>query len=209
MGRPSDARGRLIEAAISLFWRQGFSGVSVDQICEAATVRKGSFYHFFESKEELALAALEAHWLRRRPMLDEVLRSEAPPLERLGRYFLFIRERQYELAREHGRVLGCFYFSLGIGNVELPRVNACVREIIAVYEGYYTKLLTEAGQAGFLRLRDPAEKARSLFRFIEGMLADARLHDSLEGIEHLPRLAFEFLGIEVPLTPDQELRVPA
>lgn len=198
MGRTSDARERVIEAAIVLFWRQGFSAVSVDQICDAASVRKGSFYHFFESKEELALEALETHWQRRKPVLDALFSPSLPPLTRLARYFDFIQQRQAELRTEHGRVLGCFYFSLGTGNVDLPRVNARVREIISVYERYYENVLVEAETAGLVCVRDPTEKAHSLFRFIEGLLADARLYDSLEGLEHLPRLAFEFLGIEAP-----------
>lgn len=196
MGRTSDARERLIEAAIAAFWRHGFSGVSVDQICEAASVRKGSFYHFFESKEDLALDALETHWQRRRPVLDTLFSPSLAPLTRLAHYFRFIQQRQRELRALHGKVLGCFYFSLGTGDVDLPRVNARVREIISVYERYYANVLVEAETAGLVRLRDPGEKARSLFRFIEGLLADARLHDSLDSLEHLPRLAFEFLGIE-------------
>lgn len=199
MGRNSDARERLIEAAIGLFWRQGFSAVSVDQICDAADVRKGSFYHFFESKEDLALEALEAHWQQRKPVLDALFSPSLPPLARLDRYFDFIKRRQCELRGAHGKVLGCFYFSLGTQNVDLPRVNARVREIISVYERYYANCLVEAETAGLVRLRDPAEKARSLFRFIEGLLADARLHDSLADLDNLPRLAFEFLGIEPPL----------
>jgi TetR/AcrR family transcriptional regulator, transcriptional repressor for nem operon len=196
VGRTSDARERLIDAAIVLFWRQGFSAVSVDQICEAASVRKGSFYHFFESKEVLALEALETHWERRRPMLDALFSPSLPPLDRLEKYFEFIIERQKELHAEHGKVLGCFYFSLGTGNVDLPAVNVRVREVIAVYERYYANVLVEAEKAGLLSVRDPEEKARSLFRFIEGQLADARLRNTLDDLSHLPRLAFEFLGIE-------------
>jgi TetR/AcrR family transcriptional regulator, transcriptional repressor for nem operon len=196
VGRTSDARERLIDAAIVLFWRQGFSAVSVDHLCEAANVRKGSFYHFFESKEVLALEALETHWERRRPTLDALFSPSLPPLTRLERYFEFIVQRQNELYAEHGKVLGCFYFSLGIGNLDLPRVGERVREIICVYERYYSNVLVEAQKEGLLSVRDPAEKARSLFRFIEGLLGDARLQNTLGDLNDLPRLAFEFLGIE-------------
>src|SRR6266567_1498838 len=112
MGRSSDAKERLIESGITLIWRHGFAGVSVDQVCESAGVKKGSFYHFFESKEDLALAALDTHWQRRRPVLDALFSASEAPLSRLQRYFRFIYQRQCEIHTEQGCVLGCFYFSL-------------------------------------------------------------------------------------------------
>src|SRR5579884_2731828 len=63
MGRPSDARERLIEAAKSVIFAQSYEGVSVDELCVAAGVTRSSFYHFFSSKQELVLEAIESQWL--------------------------------------------------------------------------------------------------------------------------------------------------
>jgi TetR/AcrR family transcriptional repressor of nem operon len=41
------------------FWLAANAGTTVDAICEKAELTKGSFYHFFDSKEDLALAVLE------------------------------------------------------------------------------------------------------------------------------------------------------
>lgn len=199
MGRTSDARERLIEAAITLLWRHGYAAVSVDQLCEAAGVKKGSFYHFFPGKEELALASLETHWERRRPVLDAMFSPAVPPLERLWSYFSFIFERQSELKRETGHVLGCFYFSLGSASLEHPRIAARVQEIIATYVRYYESALREAQAAGLVQLRDPAEKAHCLFNYMQGEMADARVRNSTDSLVHLPRLAFEMLGLEPPV----------
>jgi TetR/AcrR family transcriptional repressor of nem operon len=54
------ARKRLIEAAHTLVRRQGWSATSVDQICTAAGVTKGAFFHHFVSKEALGVAAAQA-----------------------------------------------------------------------------------------------------------------------------------------------------
>ncbi|MBO0795394.1 MAG: TetR/AcrR family transcriptional regulator, partial [Ktedonobacteraceae bacterium] len=62
MGRPSDARKRLIEAAKNVIFSHSYEGVSVDELCAAAGVAKSSFYHFFSSKQDLVLAAIESQW---------------------------------------------------------------------------------------------------------------------------------------------------
>ena len=51
-----EARARLIEAGRSLVRRQGFAATSVDDLCAAAGVTKGAFFHHFASKEALGVA---------------------------------------------------------------------------------------------------------------------------------------------------------
>lgn len=55
-----NARAKLIEAAIATVRYKGFSATSVDEICVAAGVTKGAFFHHFASKEALAVAAAGA-----------------------------------------------------------------------------------------------------------------------------------------------------
>jgi len=56
-----EARGRLLDAAVDVIRSQGLSATTVDDLCAAAGVTKGAFFHHFESKEALAVAAAE-HW---------------------------------------------------------------------------------------------------------------------------------------------------
>jgi TetR/AcrR family transcriptional regulator, transcriptional repressor for nem operon len=56
-----EARQRLLSAATDLIRRQGFSATSVDDLCAAAGVTKGAFFHHFASKEALGVAVVE-HW---------------------------------------------------------------------------------------------------------------------------------------------------
>ena len=53
MGRTSDARERLIATAIELIRARSYESVGVDALCNHAQVKKGSFYHFFPSKQDL------------------------------------------------------------------------------------------------------------------------------------------------------------
>src|SRR6185369_4316728 len=52
------SKEKLVRAARNLMLAQGYPVTSVDDIIEAAGVSKGSFYHYFDSKEELALTAM-------------------------------------------------------------------------------------------------------------------------------------------------------
>lgn len=84
MARVSDAKERLIEAVIELIWTGSYGSTSVDLICERAGVKKGSFYHFFESKTALALTGIETAWEAHRAELDRTFSPVVPPLERLS-----------------------------------------------------------------------------------------------------------------------------
>src|ERR1051326_1563388 len=59
MGRVSDAKERLMDAVLELIWTGSYGSTTIDQICDKAGVKKGSFYYFFESKADLAVAALD------------------------------------------------------------------------------------------------------------------------------------------------------
>ena len=197
VGRTSDARERLISAAIDLVWPQGYAAVGVDAICERADVRKGSFYHFFASKDDLMVAALDANWRERRAILDGVFSPEVPPLARLLRYFDHVYKRQVELRRRYGRTLGCFYGSVGTECVErCPEVASKVQEILAGYARYLETAIHDAQERGAVRPGDPKKKAAMLFACIEGVLGQARIHDDPSIVRQLKTIGFELLGVE-------------
>src|SRR5436190_22990937 len=103
MGRVSDAKERLMEAVRELIWTGSYGSTTIDQICETAGAKKGSFYYFFDSKSDLAVAALEEEGRRRRPDLDAISSTTVPPLERLRRYL----EYGYQLHAEMKTKCGC------------------------------------------------------------------------------------------------------
>ena len=56
-----DSRTRLLDAALRVFRGKGYTATTVEDLCTAAGLTKGSFFHHFRSKEDLALAAVD-HW---------------------------------------------------------------------------------------------------------------------------------------------------
>jgi TetR/AcrR family transcriptional regulator, transcriptional repressor for nem operon len=85
------AKSKLIDAAHGVIRRQGYAGTSVDDLCKAAGVTKGAFFHHFPSKEALAVAGAE-QWTAH---AQEVIFDLAPwtliddPLERLTAHIDF------------------------------------------------------------------------------------------------------------------------
>jgi TetR/AcrR family transcriptional regulator, transcriptional repressor for nem operon len=85
-----DARARLLDAAMQVIRAQGYSATTVDDICRAAGVTKGAFFHHFKSKEDLAVAVARhfsemAERLFGRASYHEI----ADPLDRLLGYIDF------------------------------------------------------------------------------------------------------------------------
>jgi TetR/AcrR family transcriptional repressor of nem operon len=204
MGRISDARERLLTAAIDLVWRDSYGLVSVDAICTRARVRKGSFYYFFPSKEALVVAALERYWEHRRPVLDAVFSASLPPFDRIEGYFGYIYRRQVELRAQAGRVLGCFPASVGSscgGGEQSPLIAAKVQEILSLHRRYLETALRDAHAAGALVAPNPAALARTLFAYVEGALEQARIHDDLGLVAGLGRGGWALLGpVPAPAT---------
>ena len=85
-----DSRTRLLDAAMQVIRAQGYSGTTVDDICSAAGLTKGAFFHHFDSKEELAVAAA-AHFSQMAERLFGAApyRELADPLDRLLGYVDF------------------------------------------------------------------------------------------------------------------------
>ena len=112
MGRVSDAKERLMESVLELIWTGSYGTTTIDQICEKAGVKKGSFYYFFESKSELAEAALGDSWKTKQAELDGIFSPMVPPLERIRKYCDFSYKYQVEIKKKYGRTLGCPQFCL-------------------------------------------------------------------------------------------------
>ena len=108
MGRTSDARERLIEEASRLFHARSYEGVGVQELCDAAEINKGSFYHFFKSKDELAAAVIDAYWVTiRDELLVPTLAADIAPLARIERFFeQLTREQRTRPSRDrhHARL---------------------------------------------------------------------------------------------------------
>ncbi|MCK6490147.1 MAG: TetR/AcrR family transcriptional regulator [Planctomycetes bacterium] len=198
----ADSRQRLLDAARELLWLSSYGAVSVDDLCRRAEVNKGSFYHHFDSKSALAVAAFEAHWEEMRPALDGIFSPQVPPLERLDRYAAVNGELQAQKRQEHGHVLGCPYTSLGC---EAGAHEAGLRQVAALKAEracrYFASAIRDAQAAGQIPPGDPERLALECQAYVAGTAAQARIQDSLEPFQRLADGLRRLLGAPAPSTP--------
>jgi TetR/AcrR family transcriptional repressor of nem operon len=120
----SGAKEKLVDAARRLMLSKGYAATTVDEICEEAGLSKGSFYHFFPTKEEIGLAALEAFHQRGQKRLAEgPYASIADPVERVFSFIDHAESVSKDLWSE-----GCL---LGTFSVDLAETHPAVRKRVS------------------------------------------------------------------------------
>jgi TetR/AcrR family transcriptional regulator, transcriptional repressor for nem operon len=188
---------RLLDAAMDLIWENSYGATSVDAICDRAGAKKGSFYYFFKSKSELAAAALEDCWNKKRAEMDSIFSPTVPPLERFDRYFDFVHDRLAEVQKKCGSILGCPFISVGS---EVSTQDQIVREtidrIMDRKVNYFVSAVRDAAAEGLIDAPDPVAKARVLFSCYQGMMAQARIQNDIELLRGFKEVAMEVLGVK-------------
>ena len=202
MARVTDTKERLLEAALQLIWDESLGAASVDAICERAEVRKGSFYHFFKSKEELVAAALEAHFKTARVDFDRIFSPSVAPIDRLRGFFdLMVRKQQMKLEKA-GRVVGCPYASVAVACSGADKlVHDAIQEILVTWRKYFETALRDGAADGSIPVKDIPATVETMFDYIEGAMTAGRIKNSMAPIHSMGPNAFKLLGLEWEVAP--------
>ena len=194
--RQPDSKERLLRTASELILMNGYSATSVDSICEACGIKKGSFYHHFESKEQLAAEALDRDWEHFKQVLDQAFSPSRSPLDRIRAFLKANHECQVNWSKMRGVVCGCPLFSLGaeVGTQE-PKLRQKVDEHLTIMARYFESTVREAHALGELHAPDPKAVAWLIVTFIEGALTLGRIRNSLQPILETETGVMRLLGI--------------
>jgi TetR/AcrR family transcriptional repressor of nem operon len=193
--REGDTKQKLFNTAVELIWENSYGSISVDDICGRAGVNKGSFYYAFKSKSDLAVAAFENHWNKKRPVLDEIFSSQVPPLERMKKYCDRVVQDQLEKYQKAGKVCGCPFCSIGseLSTQDEP-IRKKAHELSERSMKYLASTLREAIAEGAVEAKDPMELAREVFCYISGLLMQAKIENNPEILKCLKKGVFRILG---------------
>jgi TetR/AcrR family transcriptional repressor of nem operon len=199
MGRTSNAKERLLQVAFELIWEQSYGAVSVDNICVRAKVKKGSFYYFFPSKSDLAVAAYEEHWQHKRPAYDQTFSPQVPPLERIENFCENMYLSQKEKKEKTGRVLGCPFASVGCElSTQDEKIRQKAQEMFDRFCLYLETTLRDAHREGLIEKCDFAAKSQAIYSFAMGMLLQAKVKNDPEVLRDLAPTIMQIIGAAVP-----------
>ncbi|MEI4487818.1 TetR family transcriptional regulator C-terminal domain-containing protein [Frigidibacter sp. MR17.14] len=166
-GRPrrapdqAEARARLIRAGLVQLTERGYSATGIDEILRLSGVPKGSFYHYFPTKEAFGLELVEAYHRYFAGLIDAALLDDGrPPLDRLR---AFTATAEAGMARHDFR-RGCLIGNLGQEMGALP--ESFRARLIAVLEDWQARTarcLAAAAACGTLRPGAQPEALAALF----------------------------------------------
>ena len=185
------AKEKLIEAALALMAEKDYMVTSVDEICEMAGVSKGSFYHFFNSKEELGLAALSAYF---QAAMAEVGEAEFmkldDPFARAFGYLEFMEGKAEQLQRS-----GCLFGNFAVGAARTnPRLQQRVSEVFSGFaKSVATIFAPFASEDSADGLPTATELAELYLSIMEGTIVMGRAHRDPERIRRGQRWFRQYL----------------
>jgi TetR/AcrR family transcriptional repressor of nem operon len=184
MARGDSTREKILKAAVALFHEFGYNGTSVQDIVRNADVPKGSFYNYFKSKEELAIAASDVFYPYALALLD--LGNTSSPVGRLRKYFrLTLKEMQ-----RYDYVRGCL-----VGNFasEITNATPALKKRITEHLDEATRriavVVSQAQAAGEM---DPGVSTMELSRFILNSLYGAIFRSKTDRTERPMKLLQQF-----------------
>jgi TetR/AcrR family transcriptional regulator, transcriptional repressor for nem operon len=176
-------REEIIRLALDVFHRQGYHNTSMSDLAKACGLQKGSFYHYFASKDELmqaVLLAVRGHY--RKKIFSIIEEVQTPVKERLMRIWA---EQKATLSQQNG---GCLF-----GNMALETANVTASfktQLRAFFDDWQHTLTTLLSE---LYPPDQAARiARQSVMMMEGAAMMARLYENDDYLEEAFQLLLAF-----------------
>ena len=175
--RIDDSRSRLVQAAAELVHAESYHSVGVKAICDRARVRRGSFYHFFESKQSLVLEAVDRIW---DGFSAEVLTAcrdlSLEPRQRVEQMIDRVADRHVRDRDRTGSVLGCSFGNLTAESSALD--GTIKRRLVQVFDDWAGEVagpISEAQTRGEIPTARPAHAiALDLVSELQGFILMAK-----------------------------------
>lgn len=178
-----------MRAGLEVLTEKGFSGTGIDEILGRVGVPKGSFYHYFDSKEAFGLDLIERYAEFFAKKLDRHLCN--PGLSPLSRLRAFVDDAKEGMARHEYR-RGCLIGNLGQEMGALPEsFRTRLKGTFEDWQSRFSACLAEAQKAGELaRDADTGQFAAFFWIGWEGAVLRAKLEQSATPLEVFARFFF-------------------
>jgi len=188
MQATTDTQQRILDAASTLIFARSYADVGVADICRHAGVKKGSFYHFYPSKQALMLAVMDAQFINmKEKIIDKAFAEDLPPLARLERFAELAYQLQKQINNETGFVLGCLFGNLAneLSTQDEP-IRGQIQETFSKLQKLFSNVLQAAQQRGELPMElDTEATGKAMLAYFEGVLLMAKNQNNPEVIRQL------------------------
>jgi TetR/AcrR family transcriptional repressor of nem operon len=187
MTKIKDTRQRIIEVAKTRFHNRSYADVGIKEICEMASIQKGSFYHFFPSKRDLVLAVIDefaVDWAN--GFVAEAFDPTLPPMDRID--YLIDAAYYWQKSNKdlNGHIPGCLFGNLAL---EISTQDDVLRaKLIAVFKSAkerFRDTLDEAVEQGIINPLDSDATAEAMLAYLEGLILLAKAENDPEVIYRL------------------------
>jgi TetR/AcrR family transcriptional repressor of nem operon len=188
-------REHLIDVGLQLIHSAGYASTGVKEILEVAKVPKGSFYHYFPSKEAFAEEVLQRYATEETARCERILGDEKqPPLKRLRKYF----EELASVFGQTGPISGCL---LGNMSLEVSSHSPVLRSFLSMaftqWQQGISDILRSAVKRGDLpKSTKPDELAAFLLNNWQGALVRSKADKSDQPLDTFLRYTFKVLLVQ-------------
>ncbi len=182
----ANTRERLLQAAAALIWERGYQATGVDELCARAEAKKGSFYHYFPSKIDLAIAAIESTWQQvENGVFKPIFSTDLSGMEQLSQLVAKVSELLLVNTGDRKMILGCPFGNLGQEMaLHDERIRVVLQNIFSAHCAYIESALNKAQREAEIPAGDNAQRAKNIFALLEGCLLLAKVDKDLNVFRH-------------------------
>jgi TetR/AcrR family transcriptional regulator, transcriptional repressor for nem operon len=189
LGARQDTRTALLQAGMDIMLEKGYTNTGIQEVLMALGVPKGSFYHYFESKVNFAVAIIQHLGQECITGLSRALRNpQETPLQRLKSYC--VSEKESFLSQECRK--GCLIGNLG--QEMSDQSETLRRELSAVMSnklGLFAQCIEEGQKMGEItQVCSAGELAQLFFSGWAGAIMHAKTVKNIEPMETFIDLMF-------------------
>ena len=180
----------IVQVGLDIILSKGFNATGVEAILKQAKVPKGSFYNFFSSKEDFALAIIDKFAAGRGELFHLIFKDESlPPLERIKKSFTTL----IALFDSDNCTKGCLIGNLSLEmSDQFEKVRQRLELVFNSWTKFLTRLLLQAQEKKTIPPDiDPEMLAENLISSFEGALLRSKVKKSSEPLNNFIYLYFD------------------
>ena len=170
-------RQDILQAGVKLLMREGYAGLGVQRVLKECGIPKGSFYHFFESKEAFVIETLDFYITNLTGELKRI--DETPGLSPLEKYYESFTVT-VEILRTGEYQLTCPLLTILTDNIEDGTIREVLKEKFQEQEALGVKWIREGQEAGEIQTEmDPEELNKFLVNGFYGAMIRSKHEESM------------------------------